>query len=281
MPILTNASEEEVARLLALFPVARLRAAWGNIESETKEVLCEKIAASATRPQIATFVDSTFGVCKQHIYLFTHAGAPQLPGTMQDGQRIKHRPQSALYIVESITDVVQLDPYEDASIRFLWPIRVDIIDAHVAVKFVVLEKNIDSYFERQTLTRSHGVAEETILSGIIADMMLLGVDIHKGMKHLWNAKFMDCYVTKYKKSKSSAVETVNRGERKGIRENDPELFKLLMKSEMRSSLFSIEDANAGVSKVSIDPSAGRLAFLQYSANEEAVDDVVRKILQNN
>src|SRR3712207_8972635 len=52
-----------------------------------------------------------------------------------------------------------------------------------------------SYFERETLTRRHGLNEDGVLADLMATMGLASLDIHKGMKYLCkDAKFMDCYV---------------------------------------------------------------------------------------
>jgi hypothetical protein len=145
-----------------------------------------------------------------------------------------------------------------------------------------LEKDIPSYFERKAFTGSTSVDEQRILSSISGDMSLAKLDIHKGIKYLWKAKYMDCHSTRYRKSKSSAAEFVDKTEPKGIRENDPELFKVLMKSPMMQSLFHIDPAEeAGVEKFAADPSAGKLSFLQYTKVSGAIEGVVRKILKNN
>jgi len=284
MPILADASHEVLSRLLALFPVAQLKETWNDIEAEDKESLCDAVADGKSAAQIANFVNNAIGYCKQHVYLFKRHGNDEihLPTAIAGGERVKHTPQqNAVYVAELTTDVVLLDPVEETSIEFLWPIRVEVLGRHVSIRVVVLEKDIPSYFDRRTLTKGHSITEEAIIDGIKTDLALNSLDIHKGMKELWEDEFMDCHLTRYRKTKSSAVEIVDRTEQKGIRENDLALFKTLMKSEMRESLFYIEDTDIGAKKVSIDPSVGRLAFLQYASKAGAIEHVVRKILQNN
>jgi hypothetical protein len=274
------ATTDELARLLALFPVTDIKRAWPEVKADDKKSLCALVAAELPE-QILDFVDAHFGACKQHVYLFEREGAKARPQTLGGGTRVKNAPRGALYIVQAVTEVVLLDPYEDASIRFLWPIRLETIEDRVALRFVVLEKNVPSYFERQALVRGHGPSEEQLVAEIMHEMELEPLDIHKGVKSLWRTKFMDCHYAKYRKSKSAAIEIVDKNERYGIRENDEELFKLLMRSVILNSSFVIESEEVGVSKIAIEPSQGRLAVLQYSANGRAVEDVVRKILQNN
>lgn len=286
MPIPGSATREELVRLLDLFPLAQLREAWSDVEAATKKALCESVAGNRPKPQIASFVDSAFGFCKQHVYLFDRSGTgtATLPSEIPEAAFISGSASTALFLAESVTEVVLVQaegPPQATQIKFLWPLRIDLIDGFVAVRFVILEKDIQSYFNVQALTRGHGISEEKLLEGIVADMSLVVLDVHAGMKHLWRNKFMDCYFTKYKKSKSSASENMNKGEKKGIRENYPELFQILLKSSMRESLFMIEQQDVGVNRLSIDPSAGRLSFLQYSSKVGAAEDVIKKILAKN
>jgi len=282
MAILNDADAEEKARLLDLFPVAQLKETWNDIKADDKNELCEAIVEKKPATQISAFVDSTFGMCKQHVYLFT-SGQSQLkfPDAVPNGERAKISAQSALYLVRSIAEVVLLDSMTTGTIEFLWPVRIDVhAGKQIAVRFVILKKDIPSYFTQDTLIKDTGVSEETILSSVIADMELAGLDVHDGIKHLWKTKYMDCYFTRFKKARSSATENMNRTEKKGIRENDPELFKVLMNSDMLDSVFVLEKPD-GVKKFSVDPSVGKLGFPTYSSKNGAMEDVVKKILQHN
>jgi hypothetical protein len=283
MSIKDDATKPEISRLLALFPLAQLRETWPKIKADTKDALCDELAESQSRDTIVTFVDESFGLCRQHVYLFGRDKPADVPKTVPDGDRVRHaKAETALYLVRAETQVMLADPPQETSIIFLWPIRLDVTAKFAVVRFIVLEKDIPSYFQRKSFTGSTSVDEQQIINSISGEMALTKLDIHKGVKHLCKTKYMDCHSTRYRKSKSSAAEFVDKTEPKGIRENDPELFKVLMKSPMMQSVFHIDPAeNAGVEKFAADPSAGKLSFLQYTKVPGAIEGVVRKILKNN
>jgi len=99
---------------------------------------------------------------------------------------------------------------------------------------------------------------------------------------LWHAKFMDCFYTKYRKAKSSAYEIVDRTEKKGIRENDADLYDKLKKATMRQSVFHVDaEEKSSVRHFGADLLAGTLSFTTYTDNPTDTANVVRKILENN
>jgi hypothetical protein len=126
---------------------------------------------------------------------------------------------------------------------FLWPIRLDLTDNHVIVRFVVLEKNLSSYFDRPYLVSGRSAA-------------------------------------KYKKAISSASEVMD--EELGIKEHNPALYEILVDAMLRDTLFLIPaDKGSSVSAVLIDPSNGRMAFPRYSERKGDTDAFIHAILQHN
>jgi len=57
------------------------------------------------------------------------------------------------------------------------------------VRFVVLQKNASSYFDRPTYVAGKNLDEKSILNGIIAG--LTPADINKGIKKLWSDGIID------------------------------------------------------------------------------------------
>jgi hypothetical protein len=288
MPILTDATTEEVERLLALFPAANLRQTWTDFEKLSKEQLCKTVALQRPRAEVLGFVRQAFGCCKQHIHLFSHELEPPLaaPDAIVGGEKlVSLTPRSAIYLTRSTTDVVLLDPYDDGTIDFLWPVRIEVTAQHVIVSLVILEKDIESYFPRRALVEKHGLSEEAIVADIVQSMGgLQPLDIHKGIKTLWHEEYMDCHFAKYRKAKSAAYEIVDRTEKKGIRENDPTLYAVLRKARMTTCTFHLDedqDQETSVRYFGADLSLGTLSFSTYADNPKDTGDVVRKILQNN
>jgi hypothetical protein len=289
MPILTDATAEEVERLLGLFPVANLRQTWTAFANQSKEQLCSAVAAQRPRGEVSDFVRQAFGCCKQHVHLFSHELQPPLtvPATIIDGEKlVALTPRSAIYLTRSQTDVVLLDPYDDGTIDFLWPVRIEVTAGHVIVSLVILEKDIASYFPRRALVDKHGLSEEAVVADVMQSMgALQRLDIHKGIKALWHEEYMDCHYAKYRKAKSAAYEIVDRTEKKGIRENDPALYGVLRKARMSACVFRLDEEQqkqqTSVRHFAADLSLGTLTFSTYADNSKDTGDVVRKILQSN
>lgn len=280
MEILKAANDKEIKRLLELFPIANLRAVWTSVKGN-KEELCHEVAAGHEYAQIANFVDENLGCCKQHMYVFSHGGKkPALPDQIADGGQVKKAKDHALYIIRSVNKVVLKDPLEETTLEFLWPIRLDVTDTHLIVKFVVLEKNLGAYFERPYYLGDRGIDEKDVLVDLIASLGLKPTDLHRGVKKLWDDGFMDTWRTKYKKPRSLASEAMD--EELGIREHNPELYEVLVESPMYQTLFKISrDKELSVEVFSVDPTRGALAFLRYSDNVGDTDFVVREILKHN
>ncbi len=144
-------SAQNIKRLLELFPVTSLRSQWSNVTG-TKEEICFEIAEKYGWQGAVDFVNANLSCCKQHVYIFSHSGriddlpVIELPDTelvadsgVQNGERRQ------LYIINFEYKVVLRDPFEDMSLTFLWPLRLDFTAQHLVARFVILEKNISSY----------------------------------------------------------------------------------------------------------------------------------------
>lgn len=277
MSILTDATAQERKRLLELFPIVQIRENWPEIKNVSKDEICTAIAEANEENKIVAFVNGTINCCKQHVFIFDIDNF-QLPAQIIDGERLASTRSTATYIARATYSVVLKDPLEETEISFLWPIQLQLADNHLIVRFVVLEKNLSTYFERPCYTGQRSIDEDSVLESIGAGN-LNKTDIHKGIKALWAAEFMDTTRTKYKKPKSLASETMDEG--LGIRENNPELYETLKLSPLMNTLFIVDDEECSVSAFLVDCTNGYLAFPQYSKLEKGTDFVIQEILKNN
>jgi hypothetical protein len=280
MAILQDASTVQVARLLALFPVSRLRQTWPDVGAETKEALCQAVASERPREQITNFVDTNFGCAKQHVYVFDRPKGADLPETITDGEKVTAIATRALYLTKHTRAVVLRDPLEQTSITFLWPVRVERIGQYVIVRFVILEKDISSYFDRRIYPGQRGTDEKDILSSISAELDLVRSDLHKGTKKLWDEDFFDAHSTRYRTPRSVASEAMY--DEKGIKANNSEPYDKLQTCPMGPLICRIPPGRKlTVTAFSIDPSQGTLAFHRYSETPGDSDRVIREILKKN
>jgi hypothetical protein len=281
MGTFATASVQDLKRLLELFPIANLRQAWPDTKG-TKEEICFAAAESKDYSKIAGFIDEHFSCCKQHVYVFMKpAGEEQLPPMLLDEPPVVEiTGVRSVYVLRARYSVVLRSPLEETFIDFLWPIRLEITEDrnHAVLRFVVLEKAVTQYFDRPCYVPDRSIDEKAI----IKDVELWAperVDIHKGIKDLWENGFMDSSSATLKKALSMASEKMD--EELGIREHNPELYEQIQDNTLLNALFAITDEEkCGVSVFSVQPSNGYLAFLRYS-EKGGPDFVISEILRKN
>jgi hypothetical protein len=281
MAILDDASVEDKTRLLELFPSAAVKDTWAHIKGN-KDDVCEAVASQATQDELKRFVWSNLARCKQHVYVFDrdhHRFA--LPDHVTSGTKVfsANANNDVLYIIRMTYNVALQEPWENAEIDFLWPVKVQRTPHHVLVRFVSLEKNVASYFDRPCILLKRTIDEDKVLEDL-AVAQAGRSDLHKGIKSLWEDKFMDSPRIKFKKPTSVASETMD--EERGIRQNSPELYEILKESTLLNALFVIEEEDkCGVSAFSVNCTEGFLAFPRYSKAERNTDFVIEEILARN
>jgi hypothetical protein len=276
MPILRDASLQDKKRLLEMFPIAIFRERHAELTG-TKEEICYALAGRLTEQELATFVRTHLPRCKQHVYIYERGnGAVNLPD-VHGGEKIASSAQETLYIIRATYSVVLKDPLEEVELDFLWPVLVQVRDGHIVVRFIALEKDVQSYFDRQCY-----VARKTIDEKKVLEDLNIGAptDIHQGIKTLWAEGFMDSPRARYKKPESTAWEAMD--EERGIREHNPELYETLLDSVLLNTLFVIEEEqHCGTSAFLANCQIGFLIFPRYSEAERNTDFVIDEILRRN
>src|ERR1700733_4094779 len=245
MSILRQASIEDRKRLLELFPVSNLRQIFESKKTK-KEEICYAEAANNKPAQItrvAGFVDNHLGCCKQHVYVFAHDGSASLPADVADGEKVLNVDGAhALYLSRAKYTVVLRDPLEEDTLEFLWPIRVELTKQYVIVRFVVLEKNVSSYFDRSAYVAGKSLTEETVLAGIAGG--LAPADLNRGIKKLWADGYIESTRSRFKKPYSTSSETMD--EERGIKEHYPDLYAIMQEAPLYTTLFEVSDEKNSV-----------------------------------
>lgn len=264
-------------RLLELFPAALIRTQWSEIKG-SKSDICSAVATGRPPEDILAFVAQHFSVCKQHVYVLGRTDKSVLPNEILGANGYFPNVNQGIYVVRTTFTTLLRDPAEEASIDFLWPMILELRDKYFVVRLVSLEKNLTSYFERPCYVAARNVDEDDVLKSVY-DFTAGPTDVHKGIKKLWEEKFMDSPRAKFKKPKSMAYEAMD--EELGIREHNPELYEVLAESVILNALFTVSDEEKiGVSHFSMNFRDGYLAFPSYSA-EGGTDNVIAAILERN
>ena len=165
---------------------------------------------------------------------------------------------------------------EEDTLEFLWPIRVELAQQYLIVRFVVLEKNVSSYFDRAAYVAGKSLTEETVLAGIAGGFT--PADLNKGLKKLWADGYIESTRSRFKKKYSTSSETMD--EERGIKEHYPDLYAIMQEAPLYTKLFEVNDEKNSVENFSADPSHGIIGFTSYSERGDT-DAIIGNIISNN
>jgi len=275
-----STSVTDVTRLLELFPLAALKQQWSQFTG-TKQELAERIAKNIGRNEITNFVMKNLGRCRQHVHVLAGNGKlKQLAGALPDAEMMLSIGAKSILYFATARYVIHLnDPYEKTELELIWPIRVREEDGAIIANVVTFERNPAQYFDRSVLKVERAVDEKLVTSRM-EELGFDPLDLHKGIKKLWHSGFMDASRVTFKRPRSTSSERMD--DEVGIRENDPELYGTLRKSQLFNTFFRIDKkAKIAVEHFIADPTMGRLIFSKYTDADGDVDDVVRAILNSN
>ncbi len=267
-------------RLLELFPATSLRKTF--VSRGTKEKVSRTVASSSDTKHlgaVADFIDKNVPLCKQHVYVFSHDGEAVLPQSITNGEMVKSDGDHALYLARIEYTVVQLDPLKRTSIDFLWPIRIELHQNYLLVRFVVLEKSIGSYFEQEVMVRGKSLSEETIMGGLLADGTVSRADLNKGFKALWHRDRIDAARIRYKEPEATVTRAMD--EEKGLKKTNPEKYEELRRFPLHQSVFIPRGGFAEVGAFTADPTEGFIGFTRYFKEGATGDELIRQILSSN
>lgn len=280
MPILKDSSAELRRRLLELFPAANLRAFFNR--KGLKEGLAAavaKITGPADLDQLALFVDATMRFCKQHVHIFGHDGDFVLPEDFSGAERVVSAADHALYITKRHYEVVKLDPPQNGSIDFLWPIRLDLTPKYLLVRFVVLEKDLTAYFDRQIMVRSKTPLEESMTGSLLSSGNVYAADLNKGIKALWAKDLIDATKLRFDMPDSADSKTMNGA--KELKKTNPGVYADVRVRPLRMCTFVGHGSHTVVGNFSVNPTEGFIGFTRYSKDGSSGDELIRQILSSN
>jgi hypothetical protein len=280
--ILQNALDQQIARLLGLFPISHLRKTFTDVGAKlTKEAFCLEVAKKRQYAQIVNFIDAHFSCTKQHVYMLQLAeDAEGLPTKIKDGQRVKHTASRALYITRLERGVFLADPIAKTTIEFLWPVVIELHKKTAVVRFVTLEKNISAYFTRKAWPAERGLEEKDVVADLAGDFIAGPCDINMGIKALWDEDFVDGYSARYKTAIATTSQDMH--DQKGIKKTSKTLYEEIIKAPLAHTIFTVDKTKKmSVEVFTADPGKGTISFTRYSDNLGDTDRVIREILQKN
>ena len=144
MATLQTSSNDDIQRLLELFPLAALKVTWDHFRG-IKEEICRQAAREADYRKIRSFVIANFSHCKQHSYIFNPRADDDPPPdlTFPDADILgPQNRQSTVYLAKAKYTVLLKDPFSQEEVELLWPMRIEYQDKATLVSFIVLERNV-------------------------------------------------------------------------------------------------------------------------------------------
>lgn len=288
MSLLNNATTEEIQRLLDMFPSSSLKQNWPDM-GKTKLEMCQNLASQRNMPTIQTFIADHILCCRQHVYICSHAVAlasvPEisLPDSSLIWKKYTAQEKEQVYIMRIKYDFILTNPTQNESLSFLWPFRLTWTENSIIIRFVTLEPNVGSHFDQRDVLRpTKSIDELGIIRKINEEMEgnLSVVDLHRGIKKLWDRDFMDALRVQYKKAHSTVTEAMDA--KRGIKRAYPDLYNQLKRLTLINVWFSIpEQEDFSVTAFSARPLEGHLTFPRFSEVASHTDHVVREIIRHN
>jgi len=278
---LEDASPENIKRLLELFPVSVLKRNWSHLKGNKPE-LCGAIAGEADHGKIGSFIVTNFARCKQHAYVFEARGedGPNPADALPEIDCLGIvRGQTEVYLGTAKYTVLLRDPFAQEELELLWPMRIDYQDAATVVSFVVLERDVGTFFEREVINVRRHVDEKDVVLGV-SSLGYKSIDLNKGVKALWAEDFFDAFRSKFKKARSTTTEAMDQ--ERGIKVTVPQLYEQMQRLPIFETMFRVNpDVECAVEVFQANPTDGSIKMTRYTERGGDSDEIIHKILEKN
>jgi hypothetical protein len=287
-----NSSIDLLSRLLKLYPVKLIKNFFNPESSNQAEIIPEIIGAN-TEKAIKDFACENHDSTKQHIFLFTlnnkfikdNFVEGDFPFSI-DTQLLTNNVYKFKLLPVIDFNVVILNPFEEATLKFYQPVTVCLNDKHLIIQTTIMEKNMDSYFPeaRRVVDVKKANSEEYIVEKILEYFSIQYTvtknDLNRGIKDLWRNDVIDSKYAKWKKERSTTTEAMD--EEYTLKEQYPEIYENLMLSPLGKTVFKYKlDDDLIIKHFTADPTKGWLSFATYPENQNQIDNVINKILSSN
>jgi hypothetical protein len=272
--------------LLEFFPVNSLRKKWPKKKGKKPDMI-DEIVKTEPLSDIQRFAWDESGLLRQHVRLVRPSNPPsRIPSSVLSlAQPIFTRGNPInewFYLIPLEIKFVYGSPPTEAKINLYWPVRVRRVSGVFVVHLTTVEKDLSAHVPSGEPV--FGVRRSIDPTEVLDDMSntlgtLVDVDIHKGVKHLWNADIIDACRAGWEEAVASS--TKNMHVKNLLKRDDPAAFAVAINAPLMKSVFE-RLAIADLPEIlTIDCQSGEIAITRYSNTETAVDNVVHEILRNN
>ena len=187
------------------------------------------IARKKNPAKFTRVLETKYGRCKQHVYLMQswtkNLPIPESP--FPDADHVTTDKQKRqLFLSKVRWKVLLANPFEEAFVELLWPMRIHHHKDARLISFVVLEQDVQLFFEGATILTQRRMVEEQHFVEVLLPSGLVPQPFDKGTKELLKGDKVDAFRSTFKKSRSTTTEAVDR--QLGIRRTNPDLYQEML-----------------------------------------------------
>jgi len=280
--------DEELARLLHLYPVHAVREHWPDIAGAQEDLITGVVATSRDE-EIFAFCRDTQGFTKQRIVLLDNPdgldvlGAPLLAEWVPVITANTARKRDEFYLPTVTYRAVVGPPYEEREFEFPWPVRVFAEGRVLQIVATIIEKNLTAYVPEgaRFLGQNRNIDEGTVRErlGRAAGVNFELLDLHRGVKRLWAEDKIDAVSNKFKSRAGTKTEDMDSA--RLMKKDDPDAYTEAMASPMLKAVFRTLSDDVFPELFTIAPLDGTLSVTRYSKRLNEAENVVRAILAAN
>jgi hypothetical protein len=184
-----------------------------------------------------------------------------------------------VYLGTAEFTVLLSDPFVQEQVQLLWPLRIEYLEQATIVSFIVLERDVSYLFDRETVSVRRHPEEKDVIMGVCA-LGYQALDLNKGVKALWTDDFMDAFKAKVKKARSTTTEAMDS--ERGIKANEPDLYRQMLRLPMFETMFRVgDDMDNSVKVFQINPTHGIIRMTRYTEEAGDSDEIINQILAKN
>ena len=278
-------------RLLNVLPVSALRKNW-EVAGKSKGDVITSVTSKALEENVIDFVYENIGLTKQHVYLFSHRfrRSSEFPDTfLKDYNPEKvaspHGGTEHFYLIPLEFHYVAGSPPVEGTELFLWPVRIAVRAKILIAYLTTMEKDISTYVQLHPIHKvKRTLQNEQVLRILIetcgGSPLLTRLDIHRGVKHLWETNAIDASQVSWKDTHSTHTDSMDSEFL--LKKDDPSAYREASKAQLLKTVFKVVDKKQNWPELfMIDVGNGEIGFPRFNKDEKAVENVVGEILKFN
>lgn len=289
MDTIKTASQEQLRRLLKLFPVGAVRDYWPEATSRKQAELIVEATADLNHDLIARFVRDQAGRTKQHVYFYRRdpkapVPAPLLPkesflGSVTNGTCTTHH-----HVLYFEYEVILLGEKNrtDTVLSFLWPISIEFRKGSVVVRFTKMAKDPSAYFPDKRVVVTGTSTDERAVLGRMAQahgQPFEPMDIHDAIVALIDEGTLDSRKAAWLGDGSTDSTALHEEGR--LRRDKPDMWESVKTTEMLNTVLVPESNAVQLRHFRVRPGKGTLDFSVYADDPAHTADLIQLILDKN